>query len=66
MAKDRAAASEHISFPTRVHRVLQRVHSSYSFNFLVVLLICANYILNVLDFEFPPDEDSGRSPGLVE
>ena len=57
VAKDRLKALEQSSLPIRVHRTLQRMHSSYAFQLVIFMLILANYILNVLDFEYQPDAD---------
>ena len=58
VAKDREAALKKLSFPVRTHRMLRTVHESYGFNIVIFTLILLNYLLNALDFEFQPEQQS--------
>ena len=58
VAKDREVALKKLSLPVRTHRMLRTVHESYGFNFVIFTLILINYLLNALDFEFQPEQQS--------
>ena len=57
-AKNLHFAQEHISLTSRLHRFLVAMHGSNLFSGVVFALILVNYVLNVLDFQFRPEQMS--------
>ena len=57
-AKNLHFAQERISLTSRLHRFLVDVHGSNLFSGVVFALILVNYVLNVLDFQFRPEQMS--------
>ena len=58
IAKNLHFAQERISLTSRLHRFLVAMHGSNLFSGVVFALILVNYVLNVLDFQFRPEQTS--------